>query len=134
MPFTPSWYVEKRVLWLELSGVVTADDLQEGNATTTDLLRRASDGTYLVWDGRDLRGLDASPAHIARMASWMQPPTFAGMILFSSPDSIHLEVTGEIVARMRRIPAESASTLREIHQRLEEFDPSLADLLPDLNA
>ena len=133
MPFTPTWYVENRVLWMELSDTLMLEDVQAGNAAIVDMIRNTPNKFYLVRDGRGLRGLDVSPADIARIAIWMQPSKVAGMILLSGPDSLHLEVAGEVVARMKRIPAEGAFTLAEVHQRLVEFDPSLADLLPPLN-
>jgi hypothetical protein len=119
---------------MQLSGVVSQEELRAGNIAIAEMIEDAPNGLFLVRDGRDLRGLDLSPGHISRLSSWLQSPKFAGMILFSSPDSLHLEATGEIVARMKKVRTEGASTRAEVHQRLLEFDPSLADHLPELDA
>ena len=134
MPFESYWYVENRVLWMKLSGVITQEELRDGNAEIAEMVADVPDGLILVRDARDLNEMRVPAATIARVASWFRNGKFLAMILMSSADSMHLEITGEFMARLKNVPTEGAFNVAEAHQRLVEIDPSLADSLPALNA
>ena len=133
MPLTGSWYVPNRVVLMELRGVLDSDGLRSGSDAIADMVENAPDGLILVRDGRGLRGLEVPAAEVARIARWLGSPKFAGMVLISDADSIHLELTGELVARVKHIHTESAATMEEVHHHLITMDPSLKGLLPDLS-
>jgi hypothetical protein len=120
-------------MWMELSGIVTPEELKAGNQTIANMIEDADDGLFLVRDGRGLREIQVPATSIARIATWFENSKFAGMILISSPDSMHLEITGEFMARLKHIEVESAFTVAEVHERLLAMDASLADKLPSLN-
>ncbi len=126
------WYVEDRVLYLRIYGIVTLEDIQNLNVTATSLVAASKSIVHVMVD---LSEIERFPTSLATIKEFVKPTSnqqaLGWVILFGTTNpllrflaSVVTQLAGENV-RMRML-----DQLSDALEFLCKQDETLADILP----
>jgi hypothetical protein len=129
MPITVDWYLDGRVMKIEMVGAFSVDDLI-GAASQAVALVESTDTplVHCVLDNTHIGDTSASLADINRASQPMLKHERMGWVLVYGNNSQMTRFTGNIVAQISRTRYRMYDTLDDALDFLQKMDKQLPDL------
>ena len=128
MKFSHHWLVERRVVYYELSGKISIDDLDTINRIILENLAKA-DGKQLVHNLIDVTGIEELPAlhHIVTRSQFLRHPNY-GWAVFWKFNNPALNMIAYWVYMATKVRFRTVNNLEEGLLLLQDIDLRLPDL------
>jgi hypothetical protein len=129
MPYNASWYVENRVLLLEVFGDLTLDELQH----VVDMLsgKVETEGPiHFITDTRNIKHFPTNPAHLANAFRGYKGTTTTGWNLIISANVV-ANFAMVLIGKISDLKYKTFTTLEDALQFLGEIDTTVEPLIKE---
>jgi hypothetical protein len=129
MPFQSSWYVDKRVLYVELIGELTVEDLK-GIVQMYYAIEETDGPLHSITDTSKMTKFPTNPAQLAGAFKGYKGNSTSGWSIILSNNAL-ANFAMVFVAKFSDARYKTAHSVEDAVQFLSEIDPTLVPLLQE---
>lgn len=131
MPFKHQWYIEGEVIYSEVWGDQTLEELMDSNATITQYLDKPTDKkrVHIIMNDAKLQSIPVSLTKIRKALSYAKHPKLGCVIMIGEKEQamrdVMLDSLLTILAKLSRACYIRLKTLDEATQHLQLIDDAI---------
>lgn len=118
------WYVEGRVLYLRLSGVVSTEEGRQNNQRAIEMIDAGQPPVYTILHDQDLQKVEASLAEMTRTLEVYRHPSLKWIVAVGDSSASTRFLTS-ILSRLFRVSFHRCNTLEQAVDFLRAKDPTI---------